>query len=106
MMNNPKLKAALIGGGVFGVLAALPYIEMINVVCCALFIGGGVLAAEHVGNPGGRASGLVLFSWLGADRIGGGRPSSVLGAEAVRYLARRRPFDVGQRVPSGRVSPV
>lgn len=45
MMDNPKFKAALIGGGAFGVLAALPYINMLNVVCCALFIGGGVLAA-------------------------------------------------------------
>ena len=44
MMDNPKFKAALIGGGVFGVLAALPYINMLNVVCCALYIGGGVLA--------------------------------------------------------------
>ncbi len=44
MMDNPKLKAALIGGGVFGVLAALPYIGMLNMVCCALYIGGGVLA--------------------------------------------------------------
>ena len=44
MMDNPKFKAALIGGGVFGVLAALPYIGMLNVVCCALYIGGGVLA--------------------------------------------------------------
>ena len=40
MMDNPKFKAALIGGGVFGVLAALPYISMLN----ALYIGGGVLA--------------------------------------------------------------
>ena len=44
MMDNPKFKAALIGGGGFGVLAALPYIGMLNVVCCALYIGGGVLA--------------------------------------------------------------
>ncbi|MCY4013778.1 MAG: hypothetical protein OXG82_13805 [Gammaproteobacteria bacterium] len=44
-MDNPKFKAALIGGGVFGVLAALPYINMLNLVCCALYIGGGVLAA-------------------------------------------------------------
>lgn len=44
MMDNPKFKAALIGGGVFGVVAALPYIGMLNVVCCALYIGGGVLA--------------------------------------------------------------
>ena len=44
MMENPKLKAALMGGGLFGVLAALPYIGMLNQLCCALFIGGGVLA--------------------------------------------------------------
>lgn len=43
-MDNPKLKPALIGGGVFGVLAALPYIENVNVACCALYIGGGALA--------------------------------------------------------------
>ncbi len=45
MMDNPKLKSALIGGGVFGVLAALPYIGFLNGLCCALYIGGGVLAA-------------------------------------------------------------
>ena len=43
-MNNPKLKPALIGGVAFGVLSSLPMIEMVNVVCCALYIGGGVLA--------------------------------------------------------------
>ena len=45
MMDNPKFKAALIGGGVFGVLAALPYIGALNALFCALFIGGGVLAS-------------------------------------------------------------
>lgn len=45
MMNNPKLKPALIGGGVFGILSALPYIAFVNSACCALYIGGGVLAA-------------------------------------------------------------
>lgn len=44
MMDNPKFKSALIGGGAFGVAAALPYISMVNVACCALYIGGGVLA--------------------------------------------------------------
>ena len=43
-MNNPKMKPALIGGAVFGVLATLPYIQYVNAVCCALYIGGGVLA--------------------------------------------------------------
>ncbi len=44
MMDNPKFKSALMGGGVFGVVAALPYIGMVNSLCCALYIGGGVLA--------------------------------------------------------------
>ena len=43
-MNNSKLKPALIGGVAFGVLSSLPMIGMVNVVCCALYIGGGVLA--------------------------------------------------------------
>lgn len=38
------MKSALIGGGVFGTASALPYLEMINMVCCALVIGAGVLA--------------------------------------------------------------
>lgn len=42
---NDKIKAALIGGVSFGVAAALPYIGWINGICCALYLGGGVLAA-------------------------------------------------------------
>ena len=42
---NDKLKAALIGGVSFGIAAALPYVSWINGICCALYIGGGVLAA-------------------------------------------------------------
>ena len=44
-MQNKKIKPALIGGCVFGVLATLPYVNAVNVACCALYIGGGVLAA-------------------------------------------------------------
>lgn len=43
-MDNPKIKPALIGGIVFGVIAALPYISVLNMLCCALYIGAGVLA--------------------------------------------------------------
>ena len=43
-MENPKIRAALIGGVSAGILSALPYIQMLNALCCALFIGGGVLA--------------------------------------------------------------
>ncbi len=41
---NKTLNAALIGGGTFGVLSALPYIQYANTLCCALYIGGGVFA--------------------------------------------------------------
>ena len=41
---NSKLKSALIGGSVFGTASALPYLEMVNALCCALIIGAGVLA--------------------------------------------------------------
>ncbi len=42
---NDKLKAALIGGVSFGIASGLPYIGAVNMACCALYIGGGVLAA-------------------------------------------------------------
>ena len=41
---NKTLNAALIGGGTFGILSALPYIQYANTLCCALYIGGGVFA--------------------------------------------------------------
>ena len=44
MMDELKFKSALMGGGVFGVVAALPYVGMLNSICCALYIGGGALA--------------------------------------------------------------
>ena len=43
-MNNPKVRPALIAGSVFGVLAAVPIVSNLNTLCCALYIGGGVLA--------------------------------------------------------------
>ena len=41
---NDKLKAALIGGVICGIASGLPYIGAVNTACCALYIGGGVLA--------------------------------------------------------------
>lgn len=42
---NSKLKAALIGGVTCGIASGLPYIGAVNMVCCALYVGGGLLAA-------------------------------------------------------------
>ena len=42
---NSKVKSALIGGCVFGTASSLPYLGAINMLCCALLIGAGVLAS-------------------------------------------------------------
>jgi preprotein translocase subunit SecY len=39
------LKPALIGGVLLGILSSLPVINLLNCVCCAWIIGGGMLAA-------------------------------------------------------------
>ena len=41
---NKKLKPALIGGVALGIASALPYINYVNTIFCALYIAGGVLA--------------------------------------------------------------
>ncbi len=42
--TDSKLKPALIGGAALGAASAIPPINMLNCACCALVIGGGVLA--------------------------------------------------------------
>ncbi len=44
-MTPSKMRPALIGGLVFGVASGLPIIGCINLACCLLLVGGGVLAA-------------------------------------------------------------
>jgi len=39
------LKPTLIGGGLFGLLGAIPFVSMLNCACCALVMGGGFFAA-------------------------------------------------------------
>lgn len=43
-MNN-KLRPALIGGVVIGLLSGIPYLNIGNVICCMWIVGGGALAA-------------------------------------------------------------
>jgi hypothetical protein len=43
--TDSKLRPALIGGAALGAASAIPPISMLNCACCALVIGGGVLAA-------------------------------------------------------------
>ncbi len=44
-MNN-KLKPAIIGGVVVGLLSAIPFVNFVNVCCCLWAILGGALAAH------------------------------------------------------------
>lgn len=46
MNEQGMLKPALIGGVLLGVLSALPVVGMVNCLCCAWVIAGGVLAAN------------------------------------------------------------
>ena len=43
-MSQDRIKAAAIGGSVAGVASEIPLVGAINVACCALIIGGAILA--------------------------------------------------------------
>jgi hypothetical protein len=43
-MNN-KLRAVLFGGVVIGLLSGIPYVRLVNVICCLWVIVGGALAS-------------------------------------------------------------
>lgn len=47
MNDRPNIVTpALVGGVAFGVASALPLVNFVNCACCALVIGGGMLAAH------------------------------------------------------------
>jgi hypothetical protein len=62
-MNN-KLKPALIGGVVVGVLSSIPFVNFVNVCCCLWAVLGGVLASylyvKSSANPVGAGEGAIL----------------------------------------------
>ena len=43
-MTPKKLKAAAIGGGAAGIASQIPVVNFANCLCCALVVGGGMLA--------------------------------------------------------------
>jgi hypothetical protein len=59
------LKSTLIGGGLFGLLGAIPVLNLVNCACCALVIGGGVLAA-YLYSKECRAAGTEFRAGSGA----------------------------------------
>lgn len=62
-MNN-KLKPAIIGGVVVGLLSAIPFVNILNICCCLWAILGGVLASylyiKASPNPVKAGEGAVL----------------------------------------------
>src|SRR5688572_31155406 len=66
-MNN-KLKPALIGGVVLGLLSAIPFVNAVNACCCLWAILGGMLATylyvRNSATPATAADGAIL----GSDR--------------------------------------
>lgn len=44
-MENSKLKPALIGGGIAGILTIIPFLNLANVCCCLWIVTGGALAS-------------------------------------------------------------
>ena len=43
---NDKMRPALIGGAILGVLSAIPFVGALNICCCAWAIVGGVIATN------------------------------------------------------------
>jgi len=68
-MNN-KLKPALIGGVLIGVLSVIPFVSAVNLCCCLWAILGGMLATylyvKNSATPATAADGAVLGVIAGA----------------------------------------
>lgn len=66
---NDKLRPALIGGVVLGLLSAIPFVNILNVCCCAWAIIGGALASYlYIGNspiPAKPGDGAMLGAFSG-----------------------------------------
>ena len=67
-MNN-KLKPALIGGVVLGILSVIPFVSVVNLCCCLWAILGGMLASylyiKNSPTPATAADGAVLGAIAG-----------------------------------------
>ena len=61
---NDKLKPALIGGVVLGLLSAIPFVNWVNICCCLWAILGGMLASylyiKSSPTPVGAGDGAIL----------------------------------------------
>src|SRR5256885_16184538 len=92
MDMNDKMKPALIGGVVLGILSAIPFVNLPNLCCCAWAIAGGILAAHLYikaspapVRPGDGAVLGVLAGGVGAVifPVLGGAPAHVAGQRMI-----------------------
>ena len=59
-MTPNRLKAVAIGGGAAGVASQIPYLEWANLACCALVVGGAVLAV-YLARRGGEETSALQY---------------------------------------------
>lgn len=91
---NDKIKPALIGGVLIGLLSAIPFVNWVNICCCLWAIVGGVLAAQfyiktspiQVSVGEGAMLGALAGVIGGAIYILVGVPVSLLVGTAVKSL--------------------
>ena len=69
-MNN-KLKPAVIGGVVLGLLSAIPFVNWVNICCCAWAILGGILASylyvKNSATPANAGDGALVGAMAGVS---------------------------------------
>ncbi len=90
-MNN-KLKPAVIGGVVLGLLSAIPFVNWVNICCCAWAILGGLLASylyvKNSATPANAGDGAIVGAMAGG--VGAviflvvGIPLSIVSGAAMR----------------------
>jgi hypothetical protein len=88
MKQNPMWKPAIISGVLIGMLSAIPPFSLVNCLCCAWLIGGGVLAAFLYVRNSPAAVTLGSGALLGAIAGGIGGASSVLFGIPVRIIVQ------------------
>jgi hypothetical protein len=66
---NSKIKPALIGGVVLGLLSVIPFVNFVNVCCCLWAILGGLLASylyiKNSPTPASAGDGAILGAFAG-----------------------------------------
>ena len=92
-MNN-KLKPAVIGGVVLGLLSAIPFVNWVNTCCCAWAIVGGILASyiyvKNSATPTNAGDGALVGAMAGGIGAGIylvlGIPLAIVSGGAMREM--------------------